>query len=76
MIGGGTRIGDGSWIAPSACLRDRIPIGDGAMIGLATLVIKDIPDGTTILRSPGREMNDYKRLLSIFKELLKDQIEG
>jgi UDP-3-O-[3-hydroxymyristoyl] glucosamine N-acyltransferase len=71
MVGGGTRIGNGSWIAPSACLRDRIVIGEGATIGLGALVTKDVPKGTTVLGSPAREQDEYMRLLSVLRDLLK-----
>ena len=69
-------IGDFSWIAPSACLRDRIAIGSGVTVGLGAVVTKDVPDEATVLGTPARELDEYKRLLSIFKELLKAEAEG
>lgn len=64
MIGGGTRIGDFAWVAPSACLRDRISIGDSSFVGLASLVTKDVPNGETVLGSPARRLEENKRLLA------------
>lgn len=64
MIGGSTRIGGGAWIAPSACLRERISIGIGATVGLASLVTKDVPDGATVVGSPAREVGEQKRILA------------
>ena len=54
MIGGSVRIGDRAWIAPSACVRDRVTIGDDAVVGLASLVTRNVPAGTTVLGVPAR----------------------
>lgn len=56
-------IGDLSWIAPSACLRDRIAIGSRVTVGLGAVVTKDIPDGTTVMGLPARPIEEQKRLL-------------
>ena len=64
MLGGGLMIGDFSWVAPSACLRDRIAIGSGVTVGLGAVVTKDVPDGTTVFGSPARELAEQKRLLA------------
>ncbi len=74
MLGADT-IGDFSWIAPSACLRDRISIGSGVTVGLGAVVTKDVPDGTTVLGTPARELDEFKRLLSILNGLLKAEAE-
>ncbi|HVR40188.1 MAG TPA: UDP-3-O-(3-hydroxymyristoyl)glucosamine N-acyltransferase [Thermoanaerobaculia bacterium] len=63
MIGGSTTIGDAAWIAPSACLRDRIAIGVGAVVGLGAVVVKDVPDGATVMGAPARDAAEYKELL-------------
>ncbi len=64
MVGGGTHIGDFAWVAPSACLRDRIKIGDKSLVGLASLVTKDVPNGETVLGCPARSLAKHKRLLT------------
>jgi UDP-3-O-[3-hydroxymyristoyl] glucosamine N-acyltransferase len=64
MIGGGTHIGDFAWVAPSACLRDRINIGDKSVVGLASLVTKDVPNEVTVLGSPARPFDEQRRLLA------------
>jgi UDP-3-O-[3-hydroxymyristoyl] glucosamine N-acyltransferase len=67
MVGGSTRIGDYAWIAPSACLRDRITIGERAVVGLAALVTKNVPDGATVLGAPAREAAEQKCLLATWE---------
>lgn len=69
MIGGSTQIGDFAWVAPSACLRDRITIGERAVVGLAAVVTKDVPDGVTVMGSPAREQESQKRLLGKLAKL-------
>lgn len=66
MIGGSTTIGDGAWIAPSACLRDGLTIGANAVIGLGALVVKNVPDGATVMGAPARDAASYRKLLEAF----------
>jgi len=67
MIGGSTVIGDGAWIAPSACVRDGLTIGANAVVGLGALVVKDVADGATVMGSPARPAEEYKRWLAAVK---------
>lgn len=69
MIGGSTRIGDYAWIAPSACLRDRIEIGERAVVGLAAVVTKSVPPDTTVMGSPARDLKSQKRILAKLAKL-------
>jgi UDP-3-O-[3-hydroxymyristoyl] glucosamine N-acyltransferase len=61
---GADKIGDYSWIAPSACLRDRISVGEKATVGLGSVVTKDVSDGTTVFGSPAKENEEQKRILN------------
>jgi UDP-3-O-[3-hydroxymyristoyl] glucosamine N-acyltransferase len=63
-------IGDFSWIAPSACLRDRIAIGSGVIVGLGAVVTKDVPDGTTVMGVPARPIEEQRRLLAYWTEVI------
>lgn len=69
MIGGSTVIGDGAWIAPSACVRDRLSIGANATVGLGAVVVKDVPDGMTVIGAPARPADEYKRFLAAAAKL-------
>jgi UDP-3-O-[3-hydroxymyristoyl] glucosamine N-acyltransferase len=68
-------IGDYSWIAPSATLRDRIDIGQRVIVGLGSVVTKDVPDGMTVFGSPAKENEEQKVLLNYFTEVLKKKIQ-
>ncbi len=72
MVGGGTRIGDFAWIAPSSCLRDRISIGDKSVVGLASIVTKSVSDGTVVFGTPAREVEEQKLLLNFWKKIVSD----
>ena len=72
MVGGSTQIGARAWIAPSACLRDRIRIGDDAVVGLGSVVTRGVPNGTTVFGNPARPEAEQRRLLASWLELLQD----
>lgn len=74
MVGGGTIIGDYSWIAPSACLRDRINIGNNSTIGLGSIVTKNLPESATYMGSPARDITKHKILLSHWNEIVNNKI--
>lgn len=69
MIGGSTIIGDGAWIAPSACVRDRLTIGANATVGLGAVVVKDVADHATVIGAPARPADEYKRFLAAATKL-------
>jgi UDP-3-O-[3-hydroxymyristoyl] glucosamine N-acyltransferase len=69
MIGGSTTIGEGAWIAPAACVRDRLTIGANATVGLGAVVVKDVPDGATVIGAPARPADEYKRFLAAATKL-------
>jgi UDP-3-O-[3-hydroxymyristoyl] glucosamine N-acyltransferase len=55
MIGGSTKIGESSWVAPGASLRDSIVIGKFATVGLGAVVTKNIPDGEIWMGNPAKK---------------------
>ena len=54
FIGGNTVIGRNTYIAPHACLRNGITIGDNCVIGMGSVVTKDIPANSVAYGSPAR----------------------
>lgn len=72
MIGGSVMIGDEAWIAPSACIRNGIRIGARATVGLGAVVVKDVPDGTTVMGSPARNAAEFKALTGLFNSMIRD----
>jgi UDP-3-O-[3-hydroxymyristoyl] glucosamine N-acyltransferase len=60
MIGGGTRIEDGAWIAPTACLRNGIVIGKQALVGMGAVVTKNVERGDTVIGVPAKPIKRVK----------------
>ena len=56
MVGGSTVIGENVWIAPAASLINKIKVGNDAVIGMGSVVIRDIDPGQTIAGNPGRPL--------------------
>ncbi|MDG2448812.1 MAG: UDP-3-O-(3-hydroxymyristoyl)glucosamine N-acyltransferase [Saprospiraceae bacterium] len=53
-ISGSAQIGQDSWVAPGSVIRDAIVVGRDVIIGLGTIVTKDVPDGSIVFGNPGR----------------------
>jgi UDP-3-O-[3-hydroxymyristoyl] glucosamine N-acyltransferase len=64
MIGGSTSIGDDSWIAPSVSIRDGLHIGSNVFLGMGSIVVKNVPNGETVIGAPARPADEFKRLLA------------
>lgn len=55
-IGAGVHIGTRSLVGVGASVRPRIKIGEACTIGAGATVVKDIPDGLTVVGTPGRPL--------------------
>lgn len=52
QILGNVRIGSGSYIGAGAIIRQRISIGERVKIGAGAVLVKDVPDGATLVGVP------------------------
>jgi UDP-3-O-[3-hydroxymyristoyl] glucosamine N-acyltransferase len=68
-VSGSTRIGDYAWVAPNASLRDGISIGERVTVGMGAVVVKDVPDGATVMGVPARPVEEYKLMLKALRQL-------
>jgi UDP-3-O-[3-hydroxymyristoyl] glucosamine N-acyltransferase len=48
------RIGEGTWLAPNASIRERITIGKNALIGTGAVVVKNVGDGVVVVGNPAK----------------------
>ncbi|KWW42493.1 MAG: UDP-3-O-[3-hydroxymyristoyl] glucosamine N-acyltransferase [bacterium F083] len=55
-ISGSNVIDDNVWIAPNASVRGWVHIGEGATVGMAAVVVKDIPAHETWVGNPARKL--------------------
>jgi sugar O-acyltransferase (sialic acid O-acetyltransferase NeuD family) len=54
VIGGAARIGRGAFIGLGSRIRDRIEIGDGAVVGMGAVVVASVAAGATVVGIPAR----------------------
>lgn len=53
-VGGGAAVGADAYIGLGAVIRDHVIIGEGAVVGMGSVVVADVPGGTTVLGVPAR----------------------
>jgi len=56
VLSGSVKIGADVWIGPNATLSDYISIGDGARIGIGSVVTRPVPPDTTVFGNPARRV--------------------
>lgn len=54
MIAGRVKIGDYSKVAPQASVLNGVTIGENSVIGIHSLVLKDVPDNTVVKGVPAK----------------------
>lgn len=69
MIGGSTIIGENAYVGPSTSLRDVIKIGDRAFIGMASSVLKDVPNDEIWTGVPAQPLEKVKLMNEKLKKL-------
>lgn len=56
VLCGGVVIGERCNIAPNACIRQRLKIGNDSLIGLGAVVVKDVPPNSVYAGNPARKL--------------------
>lgn len=56
-VSGSVVIGAGTWVGPNACIKEHLNIGARAMVGIGSVVIRDVPADTTVAGNPARVLN-------------------
>lgn len=56
VIGGSAEIGDNTFIGMNACIKQKVKIGKGCTIGAGAVVLKDVPDGWTVIGNPAKRL--------------------
>jgi acetyltransferase-like isoleucine patch superfamily enzyme len=55
-LGGGVHIGEGSYVASGVCVREGCHVGAWSMVGMASTVIRDVPDERLWFGSPAKDV--------------------
>lgn len=53
-INGSAVIGNKCWISPGSIIRNKVRIGDNTLIGMGSIVTKDIPEGVMAYGNPAK----------------------
>ena len=59
-IGGSVEIGDNCWIGMGAQIRNGLKIGNNVTVGMGAIVVKNVPDGITVIGNPAKELTDKR----------------
>lgn len=55
-VSGSCVIGDDTWVGPNACIRDQRAVGANSLIGMGSVVVKNIPDNEVWAGNPAKQM--------------------
>jgi UDP-3-O-[3-hydroxymyristoyl] glucosamine N-acyltransferase len=69
QTGGSDTFGDNTWIGPNSSLIQNIKIGNNCLAGVGSVIVKDLPDGTTVAGNPAMPMDEFKKLRAALKTL-------
>ena len=57
MIAGSVNIGKNVWVAPSSAVRQKLTIDDNALVGLGSVVVKNLEKGTVVAGVPAKPIS-------------------
>ena len=57
VVGGSANIGDRVFIGLGVMIRDGITIGSDVTIAMGSIVVKDVPNGATVMGNPAKQKN-------------------
>jgi sugar O-acyltransferase (sialic acid O-acetyltransferase NeuD family) len=55
-LAGGVRVGDGAFIGIGATIKGWLRVGARATVGAGAVVLREVPDGVTVVGNPARPM--------------------
>lgn len=54
-VSGSCTIGENTWVGPNACIRDQRHVGCNSMIGMGSVVVKNVGDNEVCAGNPAKE---------------------
>ncbi len=57
MVAGSVQIGENCWIAPSASIKQKLTIGNDSIVGLGSVVLKNVDEKSTVAGVPAKKLN-------------------
>ncbi|MCB0292248.1 MAG: hypothetical protein KDH97_18475 [Calditrichaeota bacterium] len=71
LVSGSSKVGRGAYIAPSVVIRNKLTIGANATVGMGAVVLKDVPENTTVIGNPAESLAEFRRWSKLKKLLFK-----
>jgi sugar O-acyltransferase (sialic acid O-acetyltransferase NeuD family) len=56
-VGGGAHIGRGAYVGSGTCVREGVTVGESAMVGMGSVVLRDVPAKRLWLGVPARDVS-------------------
>jgi UDP-3-O-[3-hydroxymyristoyl] glucosamine N-acyltransferase len=56
MIAGSVNIGKNCWISPSSSIIQKVTIGDNSIVGIGSVVLKNVDDNSTVVGVPAKKL--------------------
>jgi len=56
-VGSTVALGKGAYLGSNSSIREKVNIGENALVGLGAVVIKDVPDGKTVVGNPAKVLS-------------------
>ena len=63
-LGGASKVGSKSYVGMAAIIREKVSVGNSSIVGMGSVVYKDIPDEVIALGNPSKvsRRNNDKRV--------------
>ncbi|MFC2110884.1 hypothetical protein ACFLQ5_00375 [Bacteroidota bacterium] len=71
VLCGGSKINKESWIGVGSLIKDSIVVGNNVIVGMGSVVLKNIPNNETWAGSPARPIDDFRILQNHFKSIIE-----
>ncbi len=71
VLCGGSKIGNSSWIGVGSIVKEKVVVGNNVVVGLGSIITKDIPDGETWAGGPARPFDEFKKIQTAIKNLIR-----
>ncbi|HYG33709.1 MAG TPA: hypothetical protein VEC99_02930, partial [Clostridia bacterium] len=56
VVSGFVQLGRSCYVGAGAMIRQRLQIGDGALVGIGAVVLRDVPAEMTVVGNPARPL--------------------
>jgi UDP-3-O-[3-hydroxymyristoyl] glucosamine N-acyltransferase len=74
-LSGSVRVGQRSWVGPNASVIESRRIGDGATVGIAAVVIRDVEPGAIVAGNPAKPTAEITKVNRAIARLVAEEDE-